>query len=458
MINLLNKFNEDWINFFEVSYDGIIVADKNGRIVYMNPAAEKLEEVNKSQIIGKLASDLEKEGIYEKSVTVMVLKEKRAVSVKQCKGDKQLIITGVPLFEDNAIKWIYINERDATELNKIKQEIERYKKQLNVLKANNNEYISESPIMKKTLSLLERIAPTDISVLISGESGVGKDVCAKWIHNHSMRKDKPFMKIDCGALSETLLESELFGYEGGAFTGASNKGKKGLAEVADGGTLFLDEIGELPISLQTKLLRLVQENVFLPVGGIKEKHVDIRIIAATNKNLEDMIENSTFRQDLYYRLSVFPIKIPPLRERPEDIFYFINYFLSMFNNKYGFQKTISNRAINTLCTYDWPGNVRELSNIIERLVVVTQTAVISERDVSIIIYPETETYEEIAFVENYNYTDAFEEFEHRYFCQLRKMDETLEDIAKLSGLSVSTLKRKFKKYSLRVKDKLNNEP
>ncbi|MEE0180473.1 MAG: hypothetical protein UEP31_01510 [Anaerovoracaceae bacterium] len=130
----------------------------------------------------------------------------------------------------------------------------------------------------------------------------------------------------------------------------------------------------------------------------------------------------------------------------------------MFNNKYGFQKTISNRAINTLCTYDWPGNVRELSNIIERLVVVTQTAVISERDVSIIIYPETETYEEIAFVENYNYTDAFEEFEHRYFCQLRKMDETLEDIAKLSGLSVSTLKRKFKKYSLRVKDKLNNEP
>ena len=434
MINLLNKFNEDWINFFEVSYDGIIVADKNGRIVYMNPAAEKLEEVNKSQIIGKLASDLEKEGIYEKSVTVMVLKEKRAVSVKQCKGDKQLIITGVPLFEDNAIKWIYINERDATELNKIKQEIETYKKQLNVLKANSNEYISESPIMKKTLSLLERIAPTDISVLISGESGVGKDVCAKWIHNHSMRKGKPFMKIDCGALSETLLESELFGYEGGAFT------------------------GELPISLQTKLLRLVQENVFLPVGGIKEKHVDIRIIAATNKSLEDMIENNTFRQDLYYRLSVFPIKIPPLRERPEDIFYFINYFLSMFNNKYGFQKTISNRAINTLCTYDWPGNVRELSNIIERLVVVTQTAVISERDVSIIIYPETETSEEIAFVENYNYTDAFEEFEHRYFCQLRKMNETLEDIAKLSGLSVSTLKRKFKKYSLRVKDKLNNEP
>ena len=238
MINLLNKFNEDWINFFEVSYDGIIVADKNGRIVYMNPAAEKLEEVNKSQIIGKLASDLEKEGIYEKSVTVMVLKEKRAVSVKQCKGDKQLIITGVPLFEDNAIKWIYINERDATELNKIKQDIERYKKQLNVLKANSNEYISESPIMKKTLSLLERIAPTDISVLISGESGVGKDVCAKWIHNHSMRKGKPFMKIDCGALSETLLESELFGYEGGAFTGASNKGKKGLAEVADGGDSF----------------------------------------------------------------------------------------------------------------------------------------------------------------------------------------------------------------------------
>ena len=282
MINLLNKFNEDWINFFEVSYDGIIVADKNGRIVYMNPAAEKLEEVNRSQIIGKLASDLEKEGIYEKSVTVMVLKEKRAVSVKQCKGDKQLIITGVPLFEDNAIKWIYINERDATELNKIKQEIERYKKQLNVLKANSNEYISESPIMKKTLSLLERIAPTDISVLISGESGVGKDVCAKWIHNHSMRKGKPFMKIDCGALSETLLESELFGYEGGAFTGASNKGKKGLAEVADGGTLFLDEIGELPISLQTKLLRLVQENVFLPVLILKSKVFKLTLFTLTH--------------------------------------------------------------------------------------------------------------------------------------------------------------------------------
>lgn len=236
-MNLPKIFNEDWAQFFDVSHDGIIIADSEGRIVYMNPAAERLEEVEKECILGKHANELLEEGVYKISVTVKVFKSRKTETVVQFKGSRQLVITGVPIFHENKIKWVYINERDVTELNKIKQEseiaqiqIEQYKAELNRIKEELNKQgmmVTNSPKMKQNMELLRRLAPTETSILIEGESGVGKDVHAKWIHKNSLRAAKPYVKVDCGALSGNLLESELFGYVEGAFTGARRKGKKG---------------------------------------------------------------------------------------------------------------------------------------------------------------------------------------------------------------------------------------
>lgn len=464
----LSWISDEWIKFFEVSYDGIIIADGEGRIVYINPASERLEEVDKDYIVGRLARDLEEEGIYEVSVTVKTLRERKPVSLMQYKGGKQLVITGIPIFEDEEIKWVYINERDVTELNKIKRDseevkaiAEKYKRQLEELQVREeakSEMIAGSKAMEKTAALLERIAPTDILVLIEGESGTGKDVHARWIHRHSLRKEKPFVKIDCGALSETLLESELFGYTKGAFTGASTTGKKGLVEAADGGTLFLDEIGEVPLGLQVKLLRLIQDKVFVPVGSVEEKTVDIRIIAATNRNLKEMIEEGTFREDLYYRLNVVPVKLPPLRERKEALFYLIEYFLQKYNKKYGFHKKIQNKAISRLCDYNWPGNIRELSNVMERLLVVVPKAAIDAGDVETVIGCRGEEVIRTDDDEEKCYDEAFGEFEHYYLKRMIQVCKTNGELAQKTGLSASTLKRKLRKYGLRAKDRTKNEP
>lgn len=467
MISLPKIFNEDWQNFFEVSHDGIIIADNEGRIVYMNPAAERMEEVEKESILGRYAQELLEEGIYQISVTVEVFQTKQKETVMQYKGGRQLVITGVPIFDGNSIKWVYINERDVTELNQIRQkeknariQLAQYKAQLQRIQSGAEDeaiIITNSPKMKQSMELLKRLAPTETSILIEGESGVGKDVHARWIHNNSMRASNPYIKIDCGALSENLLESELFGYEEGAFTGARSRGKKGLVEEADRGTLFLDEIGELPLNLQTKLLRLVQEKTFIPVGGTETKHVDIRIIAATNKNLKEMVTEKLFRQDLYYRLNVIPLELPPLRERKEDLFNFIQYFLKKYNEKHGYRKKVSTAAVNALCNYSWPGNVRELSNIMERLVVVTPKALIESEDV-IQAIPDYDGFnlKEI-LAANYSYEDAIARFEKEYFQHIMRGSNTLKDTAQMIGISESTLKRKLKKYCLRPRDNVKND-
>ncbi|MCB6993836.1 sigma 54-interacting transcriptional regulator [bacterium 210820-DFI.6.37] len=462
MVSLPKIFNEDWRNFFEVSHDGILVADSQGRIVYMNPAAERMEEVEKESILGRYAKELLEEGIYQVSVTVKVFQTKRKETVMQYKGGRQLVITGIPIFDGTSIKWVYINERDVTELNQIKQDeknarmqLAQYKAELQRIQNNENKemiIVTNSPKMKQNMELMKRLAPTETSILIEGESGVGKDVHARWIHNNSMRASKPYIKIDCGALSENLLESELFGYEEGAFTGARKHGKKGLAEEADGGTLFLDEIGELPLNLQTKLLRLVQEKAFIPVGGTEAKHVDIRIIAATNKDLKEMVKEKSFRQDLYYRLNVIPLKLPPLRERKEDLFNFIQHFLKVYNEKHGYRKKVSTTAVNALCSYSWPGNVRELSNIMERLVVVTPKALIESDDVLQAIPDYDGLKLKDILAANRSYEDAIARFEKEYFQHIMRESGTLKETAEAIGVSESTLKRKLKKYSLRPRD------
>jgi Nif-specific regulatory protein len=244
-----------------------------------------------------------------------------------------------------------------------------------------------SPAMKEVFKELVRVGQSKATVMLRGESGTGKELIAKLIHENSPRAGKPFIKVNCAALSETLLESELFGHEKGSFTGAIQM-RKGRFELADGGTIFLDEIGDLPLPVQVKLLRVLQEMEFERVGGVETLSVDVRTIAATHRELENAIIEGTFRQDLYYRLNVVPIRLPPLRERREDIPLLISHFLEIFNKENNKKVSLSNEMIQLLIQYDWPGNVRELENCMERLVVLAEEESVNLRNIP----PAIETY------------------------------------------------------------------
>lgn len=244
------------------------------------------------------------------------------------------------------------------------------------LKLSGQLFIFHSSKIKRLLELMIRVAKIDSTVLITGESGVGKGIFASLIHHNSNRSKKPFMEINCGAIPENLMESELFGYEPGSFTGAKASGKAGIFEMCNNGTILLDEIGELPFNLQVKFLRVIQEQEIFRVGGTSPRKLNVRIIAATNKNLEEMVKNKLFRADLYYRLNVLPIHIPPIRERIEDTMPLANHFLEKFNREYKANKKLDINVLKILEKYQWPGNVRELKNLIERLVIISETEVI----------------------------------------------------------------------------------
>nr|WP_264760997.1 sigma 54-interacting transcriptional regulator [Aneurinibacillus migulanus] len=241
-----------------------------------------------------------------------------------------------------------------------------------------NGVLVKSEKMKKIIDVIHKIASVDSTVLLLGESGVGKTMLARLIHQASSRKDAPFVSINCGTLPDSLIESELFGYESGTFTGGKTGGKQGLLEAAEGGTIFLDEIAELPYHVQSKLLEVLQENTFRKIGSVDKQKANIRILSATNKNLKEMVNQKRFREDLYYRLHVVPLMIPPLRERREEILPLIEHFTSKFNQKYDRRFFLSPQMKARLVEYEWPGNIRELENLVERII-VTQSEEIAEQ-------------------------------------------------------------------------------
>ncbi len=306
------------------------------------------------------------------------------------RSKKHLLLTGTPVFDEKGnISLVVVNERDMTNLNALQGQLdqtrmvtEKFKDELaelNMLELKKQEIIAESEEMRQVLRVALKLAHLEASnILILGESGTGKGLLAKFIHKNSKRGKKPLIQINCAALPENLLEAELFGYEKGAFTGAREQGKVGLFELAHGGTLFLDEIGDLPLPVQAKLLKYLDDQEIMRLGGTKPKKVDCTIIAATNRDLETLRKTRRFREDLFYRLNAFTIRIPPLRERPGDIFELVNYFLRKYSKRYRLKRQISPDALEALQSYPFPGNVRELKNVLKMAVVMGEKDLVDE--------------------------------------------------------------------------------
>ncbi|WP_282173904.1 sigma 54-interacting transcriptional regulator [Cytobacillus firmus] len=356
------------------STDGICITDGSGTIIKCNQSFRQLFDVRKD------TPD------YIKDIARQVEAKGRSHNIMETSKDNKnsLIITANPIKNSsNQIERVVINVKDMTEFDALRSELAKTKSILENmhLSERSETFIAKSPEMERLLETVQQVAKVDVTVLLSGESGVGKEEIAKLIQQSSPRSEEPFIKVNCGAIPESLMESELFGYEGGAFTGALKKGKAGLFEQANNGTIFLDEIGEIPNHLQVKLLRVLQEMEITRVGSAKTTKIDVRVIAATNRDLKELVLEGSFREDLFYRLNVIPISIPPLRRRVEDIPILIDAYARMFAAKYHKHLKFTKKAIQVLTNYQWPGNVRELVNMIERIYVTASNLEVGEQEV-----------------------------------------------------------------------------
>ncbi|MFZ5969122.1 MAG: sigma 54-interacting transcriptional regulator [Bacillota bacterium] len=436
---------------FESNYDGIYITVDKGTTLSINNKCKYAEGLTSEDIsIDESSINVSFEDHTIKNETVNIIQniqKRNEVSVSD-----DIISDGGIIRIINNIKDFDKIKNELTETQKLAV---KYQNELEFLRweqSKTEEIVAKSPEMKKVINLAVRVAKVDSTVLIQGQSGVGKGVLSKLIHNSSDRKEGPFIKIDCGSIPENLLESELFGYERGSFTGAEKGGKIGLIELANNGTLFLDEIGELPLNLQTKLLRVLQDKEIFRVGGKEAIPVDIRIIAATNRNLEEMVEQKNFRKDLYYRLNVVPIKILPLQERREDIKPLIEDCLNRFNKKYHLNKQIEPTALRNLIDYHWPGNVRELENIIEYLIVTTNSDMITKENLpeNIVEYRHNNDLEVISVDNISSLKEAVDLVEKKLLIEVMHKSKSTEEMAKTLKVDRSTVIRKLQKHRIKT--------
>ncbi|EOO13625.1 MULTISPECIES: sigma-54 interaction domain-containing protein [Bacillus cereus group] len=376
----------DLQDVFEYAFDEIFVTDDKGIVVRVNSMCERHYQLSAKELVGKHVQELQKEGIFYPSATLEVIEKKRPVELVQTtKSGEYLHVRTRPVFDDEGnLRRVISYSRDLTELYQLRQKVEEMDNQLKTYKKELREtyehegLIFKSTAMQKIIETIKKVSVVDSTVLVLGETGVGKSRLVRHLHEVSHRKNESFYEINCAALPTNLIESELFGYSGGSFTGANREGKKGLLESAHKGTLFLDEIGEMPLEIQAKLLQVLQEKTFRPIGGRELKKVDVRIVAATNRDLSTMVKQGTFRKDLYYRLNVIPISIPPLRERTEDILPLIYHYLQHFNKKYGRDVKLAPSTLQMFVGYPWEGNNREIENVIERIVITADDFVTVE--------------------------------------------------------------------------------
>ena len=448
----------------ETALIGISVFDKDGKFVFCNKILELLtglpREIIKSSTAKEL-SDKEKKGI---SSTIKVLEKKEEIIFEQnmAHNGKEYITKGVPYFDlDGDIAYVISNIVDVERLKELKEEIKQNKK-MSILRLADRYYdydeeslndkllIYNSSLMQKVMDRILMLESSSATVLLQGESGTGKEVIAKILHEISDRKEKKYIKINCGAIPDALFESELFGYEPGSFTGGEAKGKIGLLEHADHGTVLLDEIGEIPLKLQTKILRVLQEGEIQKVGRTDPIKVDVRFVAATNMDLEELVKEGKFRRDLYYRLNVIPITLPTLRERREDIPSLTLHFLHKLNRKYGLSKTISEDVIIHMQKMDFPGNIRELENLVERLLLFSGSSKISIRDLDALNNKEKKKidFEKIDIGTGMSLEKMMDNYEKKILEEYKEVYKSSRKIAEALKIDQSTVSRKMKKHKI----------
>lgn len=440
---------------------GVYITDGEGNTLLLNDESCKTGGLTREETVGKNMRQLETQGFIEESVSLEVMKSGKEEAMIQNLGDgDKVYVTGVPLFEKDDIDIIINTERNITETltlkklleknskvtAKIREEIEYLRKQSSTALGN---MVAEDEETKRLAEKAARVAKLDTTVLLTGESGTGKEVFANFIYSNSGRVGRPFIKVNCAAIPENLMESELFGYVGGAFSGADKNGKMGLFEIANHGTLFLDEVGEIPIHLQSKLLRAIQEKEIMRVGGTKTIPVNIRFIAATNRDLKESVARGDFREDLYYRLNVMPIELLPLKGRKKDIKALAAHFVSKYNKSYKMDKKISNEAMSVLQEFDWPGNIRELENVIERIMISFDDNIITKAQVERAMGVMTESVGmDLSNLEGKTMTELTDEYEKYILESMLAKYKRASEVGRALGMNKSTLSRRMKKYGL----------
>ncbi len=444
---------------FHSSSDGIWVTDGDGTILDINKASERLNGIKASDFTGKNINVMIKQGLIDDAVTLHVLNTKRQHTIIQhiSETNKQLLVTGTPAFnEKGELFLVVVNERDITDLNILRENLEQARKAqekvqqeldgLTMLEFEHGGVVAESKSMRRVLMTCLKLSQREASTfLLLGESGTGKGLLAKFIHKSGPRKTKPFISVNCAALPDQLFEAELFGYEKGAFTGALQSGRMGLMELAGEGTLFLDEVGEVSPAGQAKLLKCIDEREYLPLGASKPKQLRCNIIAATNSDLEQMVKDKTFREDLLYRLNTFTVSIPPLRERREDLFELVTQLLKQYNMRYSADKRITPRFLDTMQEYPFPGNVRELKSMIRKGVVMCDEAVLDDFLSEMLgnKVPHQDDTEPVSL------TRAVEAVERDLLVKARATCSGTREMAAYLGVSQPTVVRKLHKYGIR---------
>ena len=448
--------NIELLNAVEASNDGIVISNAEGRYTYCNPSYRRISGLAWHDLVGHTAEEMIAAGTVNNATAPTIFRTKKSYTSSQTfRTGVTTSISGNPILDAHGnIQKVIVNVRDTTELEHLRAELNASQDKLTMftevietLQGQKNSLLFASPAMRAVHADVVKFARVDAPLLIMGETGVGKEVVADVVHKLSPRNLKPFLKINCAAIPEHLLESELFGYEGGAFTSARKGGRVGLFELADGGTVFLDEIDSLPHELQAKLLRFLQKQEFYRVGGNKLITVNVRLITATNMDIDVLNREAIFRTDFFYRLYVLTIKVPPLRERSEDILELSRMFLTQYNEKYQTDKQMDPMVYRLLLGYSWPGNVRELENLIERLVVVSNGPLITPE-----YLPEhlrgIPGSGRASAIWGRSYKDERESFEKAFWQEIVGKYRTTREMAEAAGVTHSTVVKRIQSLGL----------
>jgi len=446
--------------------DGVLVTDEQSNIIMINKNHVLMEFSTREEIIGKSIPQLVDEGYYVelKPIALPELKEfllsKQSVNFEMItKLHRRIFSTTQPIMDEfGNIKYIVYTSRDITEIKRLRNELEKeaylrklYQQEL-ISKEDVNTFVSESTRMKHIFNIVQKVSQVDSPVFLTGQSGVGKGLIANKIHELSRRGPHPFIQINCAAIPDSLFESEIFGYEEGASTGAKKQGKPGLLELAGEGTVFLDEIADLPLPMQAKFLQVLQEGEFRRVGGTTSIHLRCRVISATNQSVEELLKQKRFREDLYYRLCVMPIHVPSLSERRDEILPLADIFLRRFNTKYGLQKELSQDVKKWMYNYDWPGNVREVQNIVERLAIVSDSDLIDMDDLARTHVKIGDNADYLSLEDSISLKEASEKLEKILIERASKAHKNSRDAAEALGISQATYLRKAHKYEVLEND------